>query len=301
MRKLVFIILAFLPIFLIVTIGLASKVISQRNYIYVESVVFVDEDENEYPKDKIIKLSPGDTFQLYYKIYPELATNQKVSFMSDRPELVSVNENGELQVADDLYGTTYITLQTECGNKTIRILISVVGQKVISITLPNGEFNVKVGWQHDFDVDIHPYTATNKKVHWSSSDPNVCTVDLNGVVKAVGAGTAIITATSDDDPTIQATVTIHVTENADIIFVIPNPDYVVGTTTNTFDLRTLVSYVNPEYENNLRYRLTSYADKATIDGSILTFKEGGNTVSVEISLTVGDEVYSQTYTILLFK
>ena len=58
MRKLVFIILAFLPILLIVTIGIASKVYSQRTYIYVESVVFTDEFENEYPSDKIIRLSP---------------------------------------------------------------------------------------------------------------------------------------------------------------------------------------------------------------------------------------------------
>lgn len=38
--------------------------------------------------------------------------------------------------------------------------------------------------------------ATNKELTWTTSDSNVATVDENGLVTAVGAGTAVITATS---------------------------------------------------------------------------------------------------------
>ncbi|WP_346707279.1 Ig-like domain-containing protein [Massilistercora timonensis] len=37
--------------------------------------------------------------------------------------------------------------------------------------------------------------ATNKELTWTTSDPKVATVDENGLVTAVGAGTAVITAT----------------------------------------------------------------------------------------------------------
>ena len=38
--------------------------------------------------------------------------------------------------------------------------------------------------------------ATNKEVTWSTSDAAVVTVNENGLVTAVGAGTAVVTATS---------------------------------------------------------------------------------------------------------
>lgn len=48
----------------------------------------------------------------------------------------------------------------------------------------------------------------NKSVTWSSSDPKVATVDENGNVTAVGAGTAVITATAGND-TAECTVTVE--------------------------------------------------------------------------------------------
>jgi len=295
MRKLVFIILAFLPILLIVTIGIASKVYSQRTYIYVESVVFTDEFENEYPSDKIIRLSPGSTYQLYYKIYPELATNQKVTFYSDNTDLCTVNNKGEIVVAEDNYGVCYITLQTECGNKTIRILINVAETKVTSIKLP-AELNLKVGAQFDLDVEIYPLTATNKKIHWESSDNSVCQVDVNGRVKAVGAGIATITATSDDDESIKATTTVVVTESADIIF--KNPDGIYEIENNTFDLTDMIEYLNPESEALIEYQIISGKQHASIEGDILTINTTDVMINVQITVRIGDDTYSPTYTVI---
>ena len=45
---------------------------------------------------------------------------------------------------------------------------------------------------------VSPASATDKSVTWTSSDENVATVDEEGVVEGVGAGTAIITATTTD-------------------------------------------------------------------------------------------------------
>ena len=64
---------------------------------------------------------------------------------------------------------------------------------------------------------VAPNNATYKNVTWTTSDPTVATV-ANGVVTAVGAGTATITATAtngttntSDDKTATCTVTVNYT------------------------------------------------------------------------------------------
>ncbi len=47
-------------------------------------------------------------------------------------------------------------------------------------------------------VEILPSTATNKKISYSSNNPDVATVDENGVVTGLTGGSAIITAVSED-------------------------------------------------------------------------------------------------------
>lgn len=56
-----------------------------------------------------------------------------------------------------------------------------------------------------FDSEEHPITY-----EWESSDPEVCTVDSDGVVTAVGEGTATITATLVQNPNNTATYDIMV-------------------------------------------------------------------------------------------
>ncbi|MBO5518292.1 MAG: Ig-like domain-containing protein [Firmicutes bacterium] len=59
-------------------------------------------------------------------------------------------------------------------------------------------------------ASVSPYNATNKNITWTSSDENVATVNSNGVVTAVGEGTAVITAASEGNPDVTATATITV-------------------------------------------------------------------------------------------
>ena len=64
---------------------------------------------------------------------------------------------------------------------------------------------------------VYPVNAISRGVVWSSSDESVVTVDENGVVTAVGAGYATVTAAAEADPSVYAVCDIEVIDiNVDL-------------------------------------------------------------------------------------
>ena len=65
-----------------------------------------------------------------------------------------------------------------------------------------------------FTATIEPINATNRNIVWSISDESVATIEVHAdqsvTVTAAGAGTAILTAAAEADPTVLATVPIRV-------------------------------------------------------------------------------------------
>jgi hypothetical protein len=59
---------------------------------------------------------------------------------------------------------------------------------------------------------ITPSNATTKNIKWESSDKSVATVDSTGKITAIKAGTAVITATTDDGTNLSASCTVTVNE-----------------------------------------------------------------------------------------
>ena len=67
---------------------------------------------------------------------------------------------------------------------------------VTGVTLNKTATTIEVGKDETLTATVSPDDATDKTVTWSSSDESVATVDENGKVTAVKAGTATITATA---------------------------------------------------------------------------------------------------------
>lgn len=62
-------------------------------------------------------------------------------------------------------------------------------------SLNKSQYTLTEGATFQLKADGFSANATNKELTWTTSDPKVATVDENGLVTAVGAGTAVITAT----------------------------------------------------------------------------------------------------------
>lgn len=84
---------------------------------------------------------------------------------------------------------------------------------VDSVTVTPATATLKIGETEALTAEVLPADATDKTVTWSSSDEKVATVDKNGKVTAVAAGTATIKAVSNADDTIYGSCEVTVTKN----------------------------------------------------------------------------------------
>ena len=70
-----------------------------------------------------------------------------------------------------------------------------------SVTPVEASVNLTVGEKHQLTATVFPENSSDKTIKWTSSNTSVATVDANGLVKAVGTGSAniIMTAVGSDD------------------------------------------------------------------------------------------------------
>lgn len=126
----------------------------------------------------------------------------RVDNISNLPATLKVSLK-ETEMQDSDFDTTNPT----ASPATITVAAKTVA--VTSITLSSKTLNLEEGQTGTLTATVKPDNATNKTVTWTTSDAKVATVDNNGVVTAVGKGTATITAAADGK-TATCTVTVKV-------------------------------------------------------------------------------------------
>lgn len=80
----------------------------------------------------------------------------------------------------------------------IEPIIAPAATPVTGVTVAPASLALTEGDSSMLTATVAPDNATNKTVTWTSSNPAVATVDANGKITAVAAGTATITATTED-------------------------------------------------------------------------------------------------------
>lgn len=90
-----------------------------------------------------------------------------------------------------------------------------IPKKVQGITLSHSALSMNISEQKALTAAIVPQDAANKTILWKSSNPQVAAVSATGVVQALAAGTAVITAATPEDAAIYSACTITVAKAQD--------------------------------------------------------------------------------------
>ena len=149
------------------------------------------------------------------KLYIKGATAQ-IADMYILGTKININNNGRFVLEGiDVQDAEYITIQWVMydGSKQERkVVLSDENGNIplIDINISESEMTIKEGESVTLTTTCYPDNTTfSKKITWSSSDTNVATVDANGTVTAKSAGTAVITATSENGKTASCAITVE--------------------------------------------------------------------------------------------
>lgn len=153
-----------------------------------------------------ITLDAEESLTLKATVKPDDATNKTVTWNSSKTDVATVDNTGKVTGVNN--GVASIT--ATCGGKSASCKVNVVVQ-VKSVSLSQTSGTIAVGKEPlTLTATISPNNAADKTVTWTSSNTFVATVN-NGVVTAVDAGTATITAdASGKTATCEITVIILV-------------------------------------------------------------------------------------------
>lgn len=143
-----------------------------------------------------ISLVEGDNFTLQALVNPSDAANKEVTWSSSADVVATVDQTGKVVALKE--GTATITATSKATSSVKGTCEVTVTKKPIPVTA------VQIAEEPDRMVPeetlqltavITPRDATDNTVTWSSDNTDVAVVDANGLVTAVGGGTAYITAT----------------------------------------------------------------------------------------------------------
>lgn len=251
----------------------------------VEVVVPITTFELRAGESSNLSMNKKDSHTVLYDIAPENPSESKEVTWTTTNDSVATVSNGVITAVGG--GTAVITGSLGDTLKhfdpiTINVTVNV---PLDSVSVSPTSVNLFPEQTQEFEATLDPKDATNKTVTWSSSNPDVATVDQNGRVTAVAAGDATITARVEAENK-EATASVHVYKRVTgIVMNEPN------VTLNKNDTRTLEVLLTPEgADEEVTVSWTSSdSDSVLVDqnGKITARKGTQNPVTITATLSNG--------------
>jgi len=162
--------------------------------------------------------------------------------------------------------------------------------QVTAVTLNKDVTTINVGANDILTATLAPTTATNKEVAWQSSNTAVATVDSNGKIVGVSAGTAEITVTTvDGSKTATCSVTVPDPVVLNKIAITKLATKLIYTVEEALDLTGLVvtgTYSNgsTKVETVTATNVTDFNSAVRVAKQTLTITLGGKTTSYVVKV-----------------
>ena len=163
---------------------------------------------------KTIYLAKGKkaTLKTTVTVTPDKAANKKVTYKSSNTKIATVNNRGVITGKNT--GTAKVTVTSKLNSgKKANVTVKIIKGKVTSIKLNETSGTLTVGDSTKLTATVKTGKGGKKNVVWITSDKKIATVK-NGLVKAVGVGTATITVKAADGTGKKATYKVTVKEKS---------------------------------------------------------------------------------------
>lgn len=157
----------------------------------------------------------GKGMRLVPRILPANATDQRLIWSSEDPQVASVDQGVVLGLTE---GTATIRVRTVDGGNSAVCQVTVKPVQVERIILSVTDLPLVVGQEYKVEATVLPEEASDKSLKWNSSNVSVATVNQHGQVVARGKGKAIIWAISVSNPRVQTAFQVSVSSPEEMIF-----------------------------------------------------------------------------------
>ena len=221
-------------------------------------------------------LKIDETVSLSATVLPANAWDKSISWSSSDETIATVDENGTVTAV--ALGSATIKA-TACSNPEAfgECTVSVVPTPVTDITLSHSAVALKVGETVKIEAAVSPAAATNKAIVWESRNPEIASVDEDGLVSALALGSTNLTATAADGSGATATCAVNVILTPAESITINTPD---RTSFKVGEVIQLSATVLPENASNKT--VTWYSDNT----SVATVDENGSVTAQSVGTAV---------------
>lgn len=236
-------------------------------------------------KGLISNLPVGSEQTLTATVTPE-EFSASVVWSSDNEEVAVVSKEGV--VTGVAPGEAVITAKVGESSATCKVVVTAV--RPTSIELNMAELDLEVDAVFQLEYELKPAFATADDVQWSSTDPEVVTVE-NGLLTALSVGEAVITVKCNDN-TLAATCQVRVLGEVEEVSVTAI-EIASGVALYVGGEMPLVWTVVPANATNKNVEFSVEGDCITVDeeGKVTALKTGEAVVTV--SATDGSGVKAE--------
>ena len=143
-----------------------------------------------------VELEEGDNVNLTATVKPDDATERTITWTSSNQSVAKVDSGGKVTAVSK--GSAVITASADGQSATCAVNVKGKYIPVTSVTLNKSSMSINRGSSAKLTATVKPNNATNKTVTWTSSAPDVASVDDTGNVTAKAAGECVITASAEE-------------------------------------------------------------------------------------------------------
>jgi len=143
-----------------------------------------------------LNLEVGQTERINLTAEPANVSIPEIIWSVSDKNVAEVDNTGLVKAISA--GKCIITAKTKDGKFSVESYITINPKSIKELKLDKSSVSMDVGSSQNLKLTIEPSDAAIPEIQWVSSDEKVVTVDNKGIIKAVSAGKAIITAKIKD-------------------------------------------------------------------------------------------------------